>query len=344
MMRLVRVELMRARSRVLLWCLAFVAVALSVAVTFGAWQASQPPSQQELEQAQWNYDQAMKDYEEYGEEQEADCLEQEAAEREAMDDPTIDFGCDWKPRLEDFQPYRATFVSEGSANVTGLAIPLLLLVAAAATSLVAAEFSTGSISNWLTFAPRRGRVFGSKVASVVLWALPVAALTAAIATGGTWLAFSLNDALGDPATVNPMKDPTAPDPLALADVVAMGGRLVVAALAFAAIGAGLAFLLRHTAAVLGAVVAWAAVVEGLARGLRPGLQPYLVLVNVEAWIKGGTRYWVDECGPDPDSGGAYVCTSIEKTVSLAHGGIYLAIVTVVVVGLAYLVFRRRDAA
>ena len=75
-----------------------------------------------------------------------------------------------EPQLENWlgggavlRPRHLRACSRRSRSLFVLA-PLLL-----AGSFVSAEFSTGSIGNWLTFAPRRVRVYLSKVLAAGLW-------------------------------------------------------------------------------------------------------------------------------------------------------------------------------
>jgi hypothetical protein len=61
-----------------------------------------------------------------------------------------------------------------------------------------------------------------------------------------------------------------------------------------------------------------------------------------AWLEGGLTYWVSvPCAPLDGVPQAGMCTA-ERTVSMLHGGVLLAVVTVVLVVLGGLVFRHRD--
>jgi ABC-2 type transport system permease protein len=336
MIRLLRTELYRWSGRTLLWVLAAVTVALAVLVPLNAWTESNPPSDQDYAIAQEQLD----SIEPMPQADIDQCLEDQAAEREATGDPTLDFACVWEPTLEEFLPWRQYFDTDAAPAVAGMAVALVLVGVLMGASFVAAEFSTGSIGNWLTFAPRRGRVLTSKLAASALSYLPTALVATVILVGGTWLAYSLNDAMQNPhqyddGTGNPPALAT-PESLAL-----MGVRIVVVAVAMAVAGAALGFLLRHTAAVLGLALGWAVVVEGFLRNLVSGAPRYTLGLNLDAWVRGGTQYSTETCAYDAEVGGTS-CEYVEHYVSQAHGAVVLGIVVVALVGLAALVFRRRD--
>lgn len=336
MIRLLRTELYRWSGRTLLWVLAAATVALAVLVPLSAWTESKPPSDQQYADAQVQLD----NIEPVPQADIDRCLEDQAAEREATGDPTLDFGCVWEPKLEDFLPWRQYFDTDAQPAVAGMAVALVLVGILMGASFVAAEFSTGAIGNWLTFAPRRGRVLTSKLAAAALAYLPTVLVATVVLVGGSWLAYSLNDAMQNP---NVYDDGTGtPQVLATPESLAlMGVRIVAVAVAMAVAGAALGFLLRHTAAVLGLVLGWAVLVEGFLRNLVSWMPQYTLGINLDAWVRGGTQYGVENCEYDPDTGET-VCEYVEHYVSQAHGAVVLGIVVVVLVALSAVVFRRRD--
>ncbi|MBT0995381.1 ABC transporter permease subunit [Cellulomonas sp. DKR-3] len=336
MIRLIRTELYRWSGRTLLWVLAAATVAFAVIVPLNAWTESRPPSQQDYERAQDQLEQQQQ----MMQEQLDSCLEGQEAEREATGDPTLDWGCEWEPRVEDFLPWRQYFDTEAESGVAGMAIVLVLAGVLMGASFVAAEFSTGAIGNWLTFAPRRGRVLTSKLTATALGYLPTVVVATVVLVGGSWLGFRLNDAMQNPS-VYVDEAGAGPDLMTPANLTLMGLRIVAVAIAMAVAGAALGFLLRHTAAVLGVLLGWAVLVEGFLRVQAPKLQPYTLAVNLDAWVRGGTQYGIERCEYDADNGGT-MCETIYHDVSQAHGAVVLGIVLVVLVGLAALVFRRRD--
>ena len=54
----------------------------------------------------------------------------------------------------------------------------------------------------------------------------------------------------------------------------------------------------------------------------------------------GTKYFVPCCTTDAQ--GNYNCQGVEKVLAFGHSAAYLGVLVVLVVGLAALVFRRRD--
>lgn len=331
MTRLVWTELRRWFSRSLLWGLAGGTVLLMLLVPFQSWSGSRAPSQEDLRDAQLQVEQ----FEPMSDADIEVCRAEEAREREATGDPTVDFDCDWRPTATDFLPWRQYFDTEAQRGVAGVSILLAVVALMAGASFVAAEFTTGAIGNWLTFAPRRGRVLTSKLVAAGLGFLPTAVVAVTTLLAGTWGAFALNDALHNP---RPQEDAPLWD---VADAVGFGARLVAAIVLLAVAGAALGFVARHTAAVLGLVVAWAVVVEGMLGSVVPRLQGLQLHVNLEAWLQRGTEYTVEVCAPNPEGGGQ-VCAYVPHAVSQLHGAVVLLVVVAVLVSVAALVFRRRD--
>jgi len=335
MTRLVTSEVARWFARRLLWVVSAGAVALMVLGPVDAWSTSGEPSAAERAYAQQQVD----EYVPMSDEDRATCLEDQQRERDASGDPTLDLGCDWVPTVEDFLPGRGYWDTHGLSSLWGFVTFLVLAALAAGASFVAAEFSTGAISSWLTFAPRRLRVFASKLVASVLGFAPTAVLAVAVLVGGTWGAYAARGALTNPQP--PVDD--AWSPVGLADGVAAGGRMVALALAVVVLGAALGFLLRHTAAVLGAVLVWFVVVETILAELVQRLRGWTFQTNVDAWVRDGTEWYEEVCGFDAESGGR-ACEYVAHTVTAAQGAAVLGTMVVVVVALAALVFRRRDVA
>jgi ABC-2 type transport system permease protein len=193
---------------------------------------------------------------------------------------------------------------------------------------VAAEFSSGSMANWLTFEPRRIRVYGSKLGAAGLGLLPIAVVVLALLTGGVWLIVGhFASTAGTTAKV-------------WGNLAQMGGRAVALAVAAALAGAAMGVLFRHTAAVLGIAVGYLVLVEGVFRQALQGAQPWLLSLNFQAWLQHGAKYYPLVCKTDGQ--GNYGCQGVEKLLTFGHSSAYLGILVVLVVGLAALVFRRRD--
>ncbi|HQY33397.1 MAG TPA: ABC transporter permease subunit [Actinotalea sp.] len=329
MTRLVWVELQRlAARRLVLGALLATLVAIGL-VLWGTAATVRPLTAAQLEEAERAYALALADWEENGEEQVAQCREDQEREREASDDPTLDFGCDqmgaperaWyvpvAPALEDTLPGVL-------APVTFLIGFMALLVGATST---AAELSSGAITTWLTFEPRRLRVYASKLLAVGAGLVPAAVLTLALLVAGVWAVHAQQDLAGTMSGAD-WQD-TLGTTLRMLVVIVLGG----------VAGAAMGIWMRHTAAVLGVVVGYAILVENLLGALVPRLQPALVLLNVSAWVQDGAAYYVSQC---TTSSQGTSCEYVEQTLSLAQGAAYLGGLCILVVLGAGLVFRRRD--
>lgn len=361
MSRLLRVELRRYRARrITLWVTLGVLAVVALS-TVAAGITARPPSDAELTQAQAWYEDARADWEANGEQMVADCLEAQ----EADPDPQADYGCEqMEPRLEHFLPVSPDFFPAdaerdavgdwgtaaadpqqaeriaqvrsslwnfygGIGVVDDLAPVLLFATFLVAVSFVTAELSSGAVGLWLTFEPRRPRVFWSKAGAATLASLPVVVGGFALLAAGSYGAYALFDAVGEPTGA------------AWREVAAYTGRLAVAGVLVSAVGVSLGMLLRHAAAALGVAAAWVGA-ENVFRWSLGTAQQWAVTTNLSAWLRGGEVYSTNRCSTGDD--GTYVCESVDHLVTQTQGGLYLGALTVVLVLVALVVFRRRDVA
>ena len=323
MMRLLKVELTRFRSRRINLVATLGILAVALIMLFGAWESSRPASADETA----NFNAALQDWEDNGDQYIAECLEGELEDREI--NPGADWGCDTyvAPELADFTMRAPTFAEEAANAVPSFGLVLVFAAFAMGVSFIAAEFSSGAIGNWLTFEPRRGRVYGTKVGASGLAVLPIAILASVFIVGGYWLVNSLNDHLGT-VTSDTWRD------------IATGGvRVLAATAAFAMLGVAVGTIVRHTAAALGMVVGYVIVVEGIIGGLFQWTQPWLLQLNLQAVLADGAGYGRSVCETGPSG---QTCSWVEKTVSFGQGATVVGVVVVVAVVVAALVFRRRD--
>lgn len=326
-MRLLRVELTRFRSRRINQLAVLGILGVAMVMLFGTWQSSRPPSAEEIAQIQENFDANLRDWEENGAGYIADCISGEKAEQETY--PDADWQCDSyaPPEINDFF-YRSPSFADGAASVLPDFGMLLVFAAfAMGVSFIAAEFSSGAIGNWLTFEPRRGRVYGTKVGASGISAIPITVVAAVIVISGTWLVNSLNDNLGT-VTADTWRD-----------VGQSGLRLLVLTAAFAMLGVAVGTIVRHTAAALGIIVGYVIVVEGIIGGFFQNLRPWLLQLNLSAVLNDGATYGTEVC---KTGSSGLTCEWVEKTVSFSHGAITVGVVVLVAVIVAALVFRRRD--
>ncbi|WP_413451651.1 ABC transporter permease subunit [Georgenia phoenicis] len=329
MTRLLRVELRRLFSRRLVVATMLGALAASLLVLWAAWDSSQPMSDEDLALAEEMYQQDLAYWEEHGEEDQAQCFEEEAAEAERLGEE-VDWGCEegFSAPEREWYIFTAPPLEESlPSSLSAVSTFVLFAVGLVGATFTAAEISTGSMSTWLSFEPRRLRVYVSKLAAAALGVVPAAVLTVAVVVGGSVLIaqhFDLAAGMGS------------------AEWAATGWmvlRILGLAVLGALVGAALGFLLRHTAAVLGVVVV-GFIASQLVQGLVPRTAPWMPATNVDGWVRHGTTYFMEECTTDASG---TMCDYTEHALSFGHSAVYLLVLTAVVVVLAALVFRRRDA-
>jgi ABC-2 type transport system permease protein len=327
MIRLTGVELRRLVSR----RLTVIGVAALLLITgvllFAVWQDSKPLSAAEQRSAQINFDQAQKDWQANGEQYKKQCEQDYQAQPDPK--PKIEEFCQFSPpTLDQYGKPQVKFAEVMPDLLLGSSYLLAFAAFLIGASFVGAEFSSGSISNWLTFEPRRLRVYGSKLVAAATGMLPIAVVTLAVLLAGTYL---IVDALGTTAGMTGK---------VWGDLTGTAGRAVLMAAVAGALGGIAALLLRHTAAAVGVAMGYLVLVEGVFGGFLTKAQPWLVKLNFDAWIKHDTTYYVENCKSVPDGG--YSCESIEKTLTFEHGVWYLGIAVVALVVLGAGVFNRRD--
>lgn len=320
---LVGVELRRAWWRRLSKLLIVGAVLLTGASLYGAYQSTSPSN---LAQQLDNYRQTVAQFPQMLK----DCEQAQAQARESGD-ANADFGCSQltAPTPRDF----GLETPEAGALTVSLATTNAYLYAFLAfvlgTSLIGAEFSSGSMGTWLTFEPRRLRVASTKLLAAGLAGAAIAAVGLAVTAVGAWLISRVNQP--DPALqLPPSVGATESVSQALLRCLVVG---VIAAVA----GVALALVVRNTGAVVAIVLGYGVIVEGvLAQGIGHGrLVPWLPLKNLEAFIQRGSTYFAESCGPTG-------CDYKQMTLTYTHGWVYLLVFGIVLVAVALAVFRHRD--
>ena len=198
-------------------------------------------------------------------------------------------------------------------KAAGLIVIVIGLVIGA--SMVGASWQTGTITTILTWEPRRirwllARLVVTAVGVFLVTMVLLAVLAAALAL----------------ATV--LRGSTATEPGWLGDLLGAMTRISLVASAIALIGAAVATIGRNTAAALGAVFVYLALLENLLRGLRPTLSRFMVGDSAVVLISGNELRFSDG----------------SSVMVLTQGRAYLVIATwvalVVAVGLVML--RARD--
>ncbi len=329
MWRLFRAEWRRVlRRRITLFTVLGI-IAATALFTFAMFTSTKAPTAEEIARSEQAYQRALDDWERNSAEQIAQCKQDEAANQQM--EPGVDFNCDELTPTKNQYLHPQPTLAETQAPVPLVAGMLVALGAVLiGASMVGAEFATGSIGNWLTFEPRRSRVYATKLLAVALGGLALGAVAIALLTGGGLLVAQLNN-----------QDTTVE-----AGFWAHQGwsslRAVLLTAVAAAGGAALGFITRHTAAVIGIGIGYLVLVESILVNFATWLHPLLLTGNVQAWIQGSAQYRYQECSPSDT--GIYSCESMTGTISNTHAGLELLAVLAVLAVAGWLLFRRRDVA
>ena len=317
MIRLIAAEISRLRSR----RFAIVA-AIVVLLGLGSFQIAvnaqiRPPTGEQLAAAQRTYEEERRLWEANRVEIEQSCREAGIPLEE----------CNPPPELAN---YLSNVPFDDVARSTlQLAIYLVgLTMLMVAGSFIGAEYSTGAIANWLTFIPRRGRVFASKLITVVGFSVLASAAGAALVLGAVVALARFHDV---PVT-------------RLADQLAMGGRGILAAVALAVLGFCIGLLARHTAAAIGVLLGYlfvwfvrAAILSEVSWAQE--ITPWTPEANLAAIVDKNFTYVIPRQILTPQG---ISVDYVQETVSLTHGLVYWALVVAVITAVAALTFRRRD--
>nr|WP_275402420.1 ABC transporter permease subunit [Streptomyces sp. SID13031] len=298
---------------------------ISAFLLFAIWRQAQPLSEAEQRQNQVFLEEQQKDWALHGEQYQKDCEAAYATAEEPK--PALKDFCPGPPSLEQYAKPKTVFAEVMPDVLLGSSYLLVFVAFLIGASFFGAEFSSGAIGNWLTFEPRRLRVFGSKLLGAAIGFVPVAVVITGLLLLGTFL---IVDNLGITAGTTGK---------VWGNLTEMSGRIVLMTAIGAALGCVVGALLRHTAAAIGFVMGYLIIVEGVFGGFLEKAQPWLVRLNFDAFIKHDALYYINECN---SSGGSYTCDQVTKTLSFEHGAWYLSIVAVALVLLGALVFRRRD--
>ena len=259
MRRLLASELLRFRSRRLVVVMLVGALlATTIGLVIAAWQST-PPTESVLAAARAQARDGV-----------AHCLESEFEGGELPGSPE-EFCEENFGNPAHYMPSHVALVDlpgilEGISSITSI---LGLVIGA---SFVATSWQTGTISTIFTWEPRRLRWFAARILILAAGVLVLTALIVAFLSAGIALAATLRG-----STVGV-------DGAWWTDALTTSLRVSVAAAISAVIGGAVAAIGRHTAAALGVVFVWTAVLEGLVRGLRPLWTPWLLGDNLVTFL------------------------------------------------------------
>ncbi|MHA7135529.1 hypothetical protein [Oerskovia turbata] len=323
-MRLLRVELARFRARAAVRWAAVGLLVATVLLVLVAFTQARPMPPEEIAQLQAGFEASLEAWENEGDEWIAEC------EANQADDPAVDYGCDQMtaPVWEEWIGPTPTFATAGTGQIFALPLVAVGFALFVGATFVAAEMSTGAMGMWLTFEPRRSRVYWSKATAAAIGTLPAVLVACLLMVAGVYAVYAGFGRVGDTSSTT------------WTDLAHVTGRTLAATVLAALAGAALGTILRHTAAALGAVAVWYLVVESLVvPEIDEELQRWMLKTNLAAWVFGGTEYGVSECRVTDDG---QMCEYVAREVTQTQGGLVLLGVATVLTVLAVVLFRRRD--
>jgi ABC-2 type transport system permease protein len=192
--------------------------------------ALSPPSSEERAAAERSYQQAHQDWAAGHEQYEEECRDTGAPPDEcAIPEPIL------AEFTGDTPPFKET--ASTALKLSTLFVALVTFTIAA--SFIGAEYSSGSIINWLTFVPRRSHVFWSKLLAVAGFAALLGTLAATLVLGASLILARLH---GSPVEAIP-------------ELAGVGVRGVLPVVVLAVLGFCVGLLTRHTAGAIGILLA-----------------------------------------------------------------------------------------
>ena len=205
-----------------------------------------------------------------------------------------------------------------------------LATAVVTSSLIGADFSSGTMSNWLSYIPRRGQVFTSRLVIAVV--APLVLSAAILAADLAVFSFVVN-AQGATGGLT-----------GSGAVWATYGRGMVVIVFGAVLGTTVAFLTRRTIAAVGIILGYL-IVKLIASGVF-GFTPWFGHItpwfpenNALAVLMADYPYQINT-ETITANGAGY--TSEEKVLPWEQGLVYLSVVAAGLITAALLTFRRRD--
>jgi ABC-2 type transport system permease protein len=278
-----------------------------------------PVTGEQLAAAQRSYDQSHQDWVDNHEKYERDCRDTGGTAEEC----TVP-----EPTMAEFSVAPTPFREAATTALELSSVVVALVAFMIAASFIGAEYTSGSIVNWLTFVPRRGRVFWSKLLSLVGFAALLGAFGAALVLAGALALASFHDSHIE----------------SLRELAEMGARSSLAVIGLAVLGFCFALVTRHTAGALGVLLGYAVVwflrmsVLAERAWVQRSIQ-WTPEANLAAIVEHGYTYSVPIQKVTPD--GANI-EFVERTLSFTHGAVYWSVLIALVILASLLIFRRRD--
>ena len=282
-------EVLRFRSRRLVWVLLILAVAAILVGVAIAGLQSTPPSGAGLAEAQAQADQEVAHCRSEG----IGSIEGEELDRVCR----ANFGDPGQSLEPHMRLVELPSILEG---ISSIALTIGLLIGA---SLFGASWQTGTITTIFTWEPRRLRWFATRVAVIgsgvfVMTIALLGLLSGAMAAAASWRGSTLGT-----------------DGEWFGDVVWTGTRVAVIAAAVSIIGGAVAAISRHTAGALAGVFVYLAVLENVIRGFRPSVGEWLLGDNIAAFVTFDRLFYSDDSSVTPER--ALVVIALYVAVLLA---------------------------
>ena len=281
--------------------------------------ALSPPSGEQLATSERAYQQTHREWVANHEQDEQDCRDTGAPPDECVVP---------EPTLVEFTGSPTPF-----KDATGTALKLSALLAALvafmiAASFIGAEYSSGSMTSWLTFVPRRGHVFWSKLLTVAGFAVLLGMLCATLVFDVALVLAHLHGSRVE----------------SVRELVEMGARSVLSVVVLAIFGFCIGLLSRRTAGAIGVllalVVVWFVRIGPLSSlPWAQRITPWTPDGNILAIVDHGYTYSVPVERAPADGVNFDL---IEHSVSLTHGVAYWSIILALLITCSLLTFRRRD--
>jgi len=281
--------------------------------------ALSPPSGEQLATSERAYQRTHREWVANHEQDEQDCRDTGAPPDECVVP---------EPTLVEFTGSPTPF-----KDATGTALKLSALLAALvafmiAASFIGAEYSSGSMTSWLTFVPRRGHVFWSKLLTVAGFAVLLGMLCATLVFDVALVLAHLHGSRVE----------------SVRELVEMGARSVLSVVVLAIFGFCIGLLSRRTAGAIGVllalVVVWFVRIGPLSSlPWAQRITPWTPDGNILAIVDHGYSYSVPVERAPADGVNFDL---IEHSVSLTHGVAYWSIILALLITCSLLAFRRRD--
>ena len=281
--------------------------------------ALSPPSGEQLATSERAYQRTHREWVANHEQDEQDCRDTGAPPDECVVP---------EPTLVEFTGSPTPF-----KDATGTALKLSALLAALvafmiAASFIGAEYSSGSMTSWLTFVPRRGHVFWSKLLTVAGFAVLLGMLCATLVFDVALVLAHLHGSRVE----------------SVRELVEMGARSVLSVVVLAIFGFCIGLLSRRTAGAIGVllalVVVWFVRIGPLSSlPWAQRITPWTPDGNILAIVDHGYTYSVPVERAPADRVNFDL---IEHSVSLTHGVAYWSIILALLISCSLLAFRRRD--